>query len=134
MYQRERRSSKNEQLANILRRLRLEAGYTQQNVADSLNINRSTYTYYETGKTTPDIHTLKVLAKIFNVGVDVFLVDDAADVFSDPGKRRPKKIVWDKPSTIGQLSSREKSLIALVRKGAPDTLDNLITSLSKNGK
>ncbi len=130
MYQRESRSSKNEQLASILRRLRLEAGYTQQNVADSLNINRSTYTYYETGKTTPDIHTLKVLAKVFNVGVDVFLEDDATKILSDPGKRRPKKIVWDKPTTIGQLSSKEKSLIALVRKGAPGTLDRIIEELS----
>lgn len=129
MYNRTR-SERNEQLASILRRLRLEAGFTQQNVADSLHINRSTYTYYETGKTTPDIHTLKVLAKVFNVGVDVFLVDDPTEVLSDPGKRRPKKIVFDNPTTIGHLSSKEKSLISLVRRKGGSTVDDLIAELS----
>ena len=34
---------------------RHECGLTQQQVADRLKIERSTYTYYETGKTKPDI-------------------------------------------------------------------------------
>ena len=37
---------------------RHECGLTQQQVADRLKIERSTYTYYETGKTKPDIGTL----------------------------------------------------------------------------
>lgn len=124
------KSNKNEQLSSILRRLRLAAGYTQQNVADALNINRSTYTYYETGKTTPDVHTLKVLAKIFDVRVDIFLEDDASAILSDPGKSRPKKIVHDKPTKIGQLSSKEKSLISLIRSQDSAKLDELIEQLS----
>ena len=46
-------------LAERLRQARLQAGYSQQNIADALNVNRATYTYYETGKTSPDPVTLK---------------------------------------------------------------------------
>ena len=41
-----------------LKYYRHECGLTQQQVADRLKIERSTYTYYETGKTKPDINTL----------------------------------------------------------------------------
>lgn len=51
----------------MLRYYREKCGYTQQYVADLLNIERSTYTYYETGKTMPDIRTLMTIAKIFGV-------------------------------------------------------------------
>ena len=60
-------------IAKTLEKLRENNGYTQRQVADALNIERSTYTYYETGKTTPDINTIIKLAKIFNVPyTDIF--------------------------------------------------------------
>ena len=37
-------------LATLLRELRQRAGFSQREVASILNMNRSTYTYYETGK------------------------------------------------------------------------------------
>lgn len=46
---------------------RHECGLTQQQVADRLKIERSTYTYYETGKTKPDINTLIKIAKVYNI-------------------------------------------------------------------
>ena len=60
-------------LGQTLKKLRENCGYTQQQVADALNLERSTYTYYETGKTTPDINTIVKLARIFNVSyIDIF--------------------------------------------------------------
>lgn len=46
---------------------------SQQQVANILNIDRSTYTYYETGKTTPSASMLLKISKIFNVPCAVFL-------------------------------------------------------------
>ena len=40
---------------------------TQQQVANALNIDRSTYTYYETGNTEPSVDRILKLARIFNV-------------------------------------------------------------------
>lgn len=118
-------------LANTLRRLRLNAGYTQQNVADALNINRSTYTYYETGKTTPDIHTLKSLAQIFDVPVHALLEDETVSVFSDSAGRRPRRIVSEDPQKIGDLTNQEKTLIALLRSVEPEETDALIEELKQ---
>ena len=64
-------------LSKILKRLRENVGYTQQQVAEALHVERSTYTYYETGKTTPDINTIIKLAKIFGVSyVDLLNEED----------------------------------------------------------
>ncbi|MCL2507607.1 MAG: helix-turn-helix domain-containing protein [Oscillospiraceae bacterium] len=56
-------------LAETLRKLREESGYTQQNVADFLGIDRSTYTYYETGNTRPKVSTLTKLSHMYGVGL-----------------------------------------------------------------
>lgn len=54
-------------IAYWLKYYRSECGLTQQDVADLLGLERSSYTYYETGKTTPDVETLVRLSKIFHV-------------------------------------------------------------------
>lgn len=46
-------------------------------IAKILNCSRSTYTYYETGKTTPSISVLKLLAKIYNVSLMELLMDES---------------------------------------------------------
>src|SRR5574344_2088876 len=74
-----------------LKYYRHECGLTQQQVADRLKIERSTYTYYETGKTKPDINTLIKIAKVFNInytalleGVEDELEAAVADIHSGP--------------------------------------------------
>lgn len=53
-----------------LRSLRRSRGFTQEQLAHKLNIDRSTYSYYETGKTQPNISYLIKLSTIFDVTVD----------------------------------------------------------------
>ncbi len=72
-----------------LKYYRHETGLTQQQVADRLKIERSTYTYYETGKTKPDINTLIKIAKVFNInytqlleGIEEELEAAVADIHS----------------------------------------------------
>ena len=57
----------------ILKKLRTEAGYTQQNVADLLKIDRSAYTYYESGKTSPSADKLVILSTLYGISVDELL-------------------------------------------------------------
>ena len=59
--------AKGTKFGNELRRLRIACGLTQQAVADALHVNRATYTYYETGKTTPSVERLGKIAEIFGV-------------------------------------------------------------------
>ncbi len=59
-------------LAKHLRDIREDHDLTQKNIANFLKIDRSTYTYYELGKVTPDIFTLLKLAKFYNVDISYF--------------------------------------------------------------
>ncbi|MEK6452577.1 helix-turn-helix transcriptional regulator [Caldifermentibacillus hisashii] len=53
-----------------LKRLREDKKLSQQQLADRLNINRSTYARYELGQTQPDYETLQRLADFYGVSVD----------------------------------------------------------------
>ena len=52
------------------------AGLTQQQVAEKLNLNRTTYTKYETGVSEPGIEILKQIADILNVDVASLLAEE----------------------------------------------------------
>lgn len=53
-----------------LKRFREESGYTQSILANILGVERSTYTYYETGKTTPVIFDLMRLCRLYRISLD----------------------------------------------------------------
>ena len=59
----------------LLKTYRKNCSLTQQQVADALNINRTTYTYYESGKTEPSIETLHKLCRIFGISYDDIMPD-----------------------------------------------------------
>ena len=47
-----------EALRQNLKKFRKEAHFSQEQIAQQLGVNRATYTYYETGKTTPSVEDL----------------------------------------------------------------------------
>ena len=51
----------------IIRKLRNEKGLTQQQVADYLKIDRSTYAYYESGRSKVNIGVIVKLAHFYQV-------------------------------------------------------------------
>ncbi len=59
----------NEKLKNI----RKEKNFTQDDVANYLNVKRQTYSAYERGVSTPDAITLNRLATFFGVSTDFLL-------------------------------------------------------------
>ena len=64
--------------ATQIRSLRKQMKLTQKDVADALQIERSTYAFYETGKTTPSLETLCKLSKVYCIPVDDLLKDKKA--------------------------------------------------------
>ncbi|OJU11654.1 MAG: hypothetical protein BGN88_07095 [Clostridiales bacterium 43-6] len=102
-------------LANKLKSLRVGCNLTQQQIADTINLDRSTYTYYEIGKTQPTIDTLIKLAKIFNVSVD-FLLDYSN--ISNSTVLNDVVPTYQKTREIGDLSSLrddEQNLLLIYR-------------------
>ena len=61
-----------------LREIRKKEGKTQKEVADNINMARSTYTFYETGKREPDFQTLIKLADYYVISLDYFADREAA--------------------------------------------------------
>lgn len=57
-----------------IKRKRQETGYTQDMVAERLDIATATYARYETGNATPDILRLIEIAEIFECGLDQLLI------------------------------------------------------------
>ena len=49
------------------------AGLTQQQVADALNLNRTTYTKYETGASEPGIEMLKRIAVVLDTDISLLV-------------------------------------------------------------
>ena len=91
-----------------LRSLRKRDKLTQQDVADYLQIHRTTYTKYETRCVTPDQEGLVRLAALFGVSVDYLLgrtVDDAT----------PKWALEDGATAL-RLTEQEVDLILSYRK------------------
>ena len=60
-------------LSGRLRMLRTVSRMTQKQVAQILNLDRSTYAYYETATTCPDYATLVRFAKMYRVSADYLL-------------------------------------------------------------
>lgn len=56
-----------------LKYFRTQKGYTQQQIADLLEIQKATYSGYETGRREPDVFKIKALARILGVTGDDLL-------------------------------------------------------------
>ena len=56
-----------------IKELRKENGYTQRALAEMLELTNSTVCDWETGRSEPDLETLKRLAQLFSVSTDYLL-------------------------------------------------------------
>lgn len=55
---------------------RTAEGYSQKAVADALDIERSTYSYYESGKTQPSLRNTLILARLYGVTMEMLVSED----------------------------------------------------------
>lgn len=59
-----------EKMAISIRAARVNAGFTQTEVAKSVGKTKNTIASYEAYVTTPDIQTAQAMAKLYNMSVD----------------------------------------------------------------
>lgn len=79
-----------------LKRLRLEAGYTQQQLADKLRVTKSVVSYYELQERYPSPEILIKLASIFHVSTDYLLGLDKEETVSLAGLEKDDVIIVKK--------------------------------------
>lgn len=148
-------------LAKNIKLFRLYNGYTQKQVADILNIERSTYAYYESGKSVPDIETIIKLARLYNISIDFLLgnsdylkqkyeeeqngkLKDSSANYNrssengDNDKEPSDEGVEEKgalPSSMDELDAYERQLISLFRRlKEKQTILSLLEALAEKGK
>lgn len=74
------------EFSQIVKSLRLERGWSQQEVADRAGLNKMTIFQYENGKRKPSFEVIEALAEIFHVDMNYLLgygdeTDPAANKF-----------------------------------------------------
>ncbi|MDR2525929.1 MAG: helix-turn-helix domain-containing protein [Oscillospiraceae bacterium] len=115
---------------DLLRRLRKANGLTQQQVAEYLHLDRSTYAYYESGRTKISIDMLLRLAELFRVSISS-LVGEIAGVVQlrDPAEEYSGTIsvlINDSVSRFSHLSREEQRLVILYRSGSEEERAELL--------
>lgn len=64
-------------LPERLKELRSDRNYSQAYVAQQLNISRQTYSHYETGRINPPTDSLRALAELYNISMDLLIPTQA---------------------------------------------------------
>ena len=99
------------QIGRNLKTLREESGLSQKEVADVLNIERSTYTNYELGKILPPLNMIYRLARAFGVDYTVILEGESRPERSDVRSVSPAAA----DSQQLELSREERMLVLRYR-------------------
>lgn len=109
-----------------LKKYRDLCGLTQEDVAAVLNINRTTYTKYETGVSEPSYDLLGRIVSLFGIDYNTILGgEDSAVAVADCGM------------VLNSLSDDEKNLIANYRaftKGEKATLQKTVNDIKEERK
>lgn len=90
-----------------LKKLRKEKGLTQSQLAEELNIARTSNSNYELGTRTPDIDVLITIADYFKVTTD-YLTGKSEDM-NNPSQPDDFKIVEILRQHVGMLAEKSKN-------------------------
>ena len=114
--------------AERLRALRKSGNLTQKQVADILQLDRSTYAYYESAKTTPSYDTLLRITKVFDVSL-LDLLGETAD--TSLWNLQDGQAVPSETSGYSGLWRDEKLFLGLFRQLNPEQVNALHEYLFK---
>ena len=96
---------------NIFKSLRQAQGYSQTDLADALDISRSSISMYENGNREPDFETLEKIADFFHVDTDYLLGRKKTAVVNS--KKEPYEPTYE---DIQSLIARNGKALTLEQK------------------
>jgi len=123
----------------MIRKLRKANNLTQQQVADYLHLDRSTYAYYESGRTKINIDILSRLAKFFQISLGQLIGEDPtlttsatiSDGTDAESKAHEAMLINESVARFQQINSDEQYLIILFRSATPEQRSNILTQAAK---
>lgn len=96
---------------NKIRRLRVEHGWTQEELGEMLNVHKAAVSKYENERAFPSNEVLKALSSIFNVSID-YLLDNENNVIKEEYQFTSDQIHLLKK--IDSLSADGKKLLKIL--------------------
>lgn len=69
-------------------------GYSQEEIAEKINISRQAYAKWETGATVPDIEKCSLLAAVYGVTIDSLIKTETADGIGAIPPAPKSKNIW----------------------------------------
>ncbi len=109
-------------LCENLKKYRRLCGFTQDDVAKMIGLDRSAYTYYENGKTEPNVENLKKIAAMFGIDMNILLGFDAPEVITPTATLQVSNdnvFTYESnlstEESVGKCSADERKLIAYYR-------------------
>ena len=125
-------------ISQEIKKIRKNLGYTQQQIADLLGVDRSTYTCYETGRIKPDIKTIMSLSRVFGVDYTEILESENESRLSDSASskenRNSKSSAKIKLANIRSLTKKEQDMVMLFRLLSGKTQDEVLKSFMQKFK
>ncbi len=74
--------------------LRTVHGFSQEEIAEKINISRQAYAKWESGATVPDVRKCSLLAKVYGVTVDSLLKEEKVEGFGSVPPPPAGKSIW----------------------------------------
>ncbi len=113
-----------------LRKVREEHNFKQKDVAEAIGLDRSSYSFYETGRTRPSLETLCTLARVYNVTIGYLLGKEP----NNPALREKVNAVSSVADPIAMLKKDEQLLLMHYRVASDEVKKEILEALTENSK
>ena len=104
---------------STLRQKRKELGLSQAKVANKLNLDRTTYAYYESGRSVPNVKVINDIAKVLDIDVltliNIILDEDITVNLSKKVSKATKRKNNDNGILLSELTKQEREIIIAYR-------------------
>lgn len=102
-------------------KLRTQEGYSQEDLAEKLQVSRQAVSKWEIGSTLPETDKLVSIAKTFDVSIDYLLNDD----YKLDANRSLDRLVLRFLGYAQDMDALSKELIGIVKDGVIDNKEKL---------
>lgn len=115
-----------------LKNLRIHYKMTQDDIAQLLDMSRTSFSKYETGASNPPLSILRKLAAVYNVPIDYLIHDEITNVVFNDGKNSEAPELENAINYFNDLTDAEKMLIMKLRLKGESAIKELLDEESND--
>ncbi|MEI8619842.1 helix-turn-helix transcriptional regulator [Pseudoalteromonas sp. B129b] len=103
-------------LAEKIVRLRKQVGWSQEELAEKMNVSRQSVSKWESTNSIPDLNRIIMLAELFDVSTD-FLLRDENEAFDSHDENKKPDIIQISLEQAAKYIENKMEVSALITKG-----------------